>query len=519
GEFTHEMQVRIRQEMEKEKRVEQWKEKFFEDYYGQKLGMTQEESQEQNLVQEDAENRTGLSVKGEARLPRGPSTRQRDGHFKKRSRADLRCRARRSLYKLREPEQTEASKETAAAGPDSSLHKETKPEMDLKKDDLTSPSAAGPKPESSELHLSPETSKSHSKLEDLSLAAANRIPTLPQENSARESKDQKRKSFEEAASASFPEKKPRLEDRQSFRNTIESVHPEKPQPTKEEPKVPPIRIQLSRIKPPWVVKGQPTYQICPRIIPSTEPSSRGRAGARTLADIKARALQARAQREAAAAAIGGGGGPGGGRNTDEGGGGGEPGSRAEHRRARRAHGKRPPDLQRAQLLPPLRLNREQAGPALPAGEGSSSSSLLPRQDPSSSKSEVECAAGDAQPGDGSPRRQLCDALTGSSLDSATSERQEESPEQLLCDPRTKTPSCVASQERQSTKLKCGVPLVNGLSCSQVQGVAIGPVGDRAGSELRDGGAPAVQLDYRSDLKKDSSSCPALLPELSSGGKG
>lgn len=36
GEFTHEMQVRIRQEMEKEKKTEQWKEKFFEDYYGQK---------------------------------------------------------------------------------------------------------------------------------------------------------------------------------------------------------------------------------------------------------------------------------------------------------------------------------------------------------------------------------------------------------------------------------------------------------------------------------------------------
>ncbi|XP_009574070.1 PREDICTED: putative Polycomb group protein ASXL1, partial [Fulmarus glacialis] len=340
GEFTHEMQVRIRQEMEKEKRVEQWKEKFFEDYYGQKLGLTQEESQEQNSVQEDAENRTGLSVKGEARLPRSPSTRQRDGHFKKRSRADLWCRARRSLYKLREPEQTETSKEIASVGPDSSLHKETKPEIDLKKDDLTSSSAAVLKPESSELHLSPETSKLHSKSEDLSLAAANRIPSLPQENSARESKDQKRKSFEEAASASFPEKKPRLEDRQSFRNTIESVHPEKPQPTKEEPKVPPIRIQLSRIKPPWVVKGQPAYQICPRIIPNTEPSSRGRTGARTLADIKARALQARAQREAAAAAIGGGGGPGGGRSTDEGGGGGESSSRTEHRRSKRTHGKR-----------------------------------------------------------------------------------------------------------------------------------------------------------------------------------
>ncbi|KAM6052855.1 polycomb group protein ASXL1 isoform 2-T2 [Theristicus caerulescens] len=526
GEFTHEMQVRIRQEMEKEKRVEQWKEKFFEDYYGQKLGLTQEESQEQNSVQEDAENRTGLSVKGEARLPRSPSTRQRDGHFKKRSRADLRCRARRSLYKLREPEQTEAAKESASVGPDSSLHKETKPEVELKKDDLTSPSAAVPKPESSELPLSPETSKLQSKSEDLSLAAANRIPSLPQENSARESKDQKRKCFEEAASASFPEKKPRLEDRQSFRNTIESVHPEKPQPTKEEPKVPPIRIQLSRIKPPWVVKGQPAYQICPRIIPNTEPSSRGRTGARTLADIKARALQARAQREAATAAIGGGGGPGGGRSTDEGGGGGEPSSHTEHRRSKRTHGKRSSDLQRTQLLSSLHLNGGKANSEVAAQEASTNSFLSAGQDPFPSKSEGSgvlerspgASSGEAQPGDGSPRGQFCDALTGSSLDSAASERQEESPEQLLCDPRTETPSCVASQERQSTKLKCVVAPVNGLSCSQVQGAASSPTGDRDGSELKGVSAPAVQLDYPSDVKENSSRCPALLPELSSGGK-
>ncbi|NXI40514.1 ASX protein, partial [Galbula dea] len=522
GEFTHEMQVRIRQEMEKEKRVEQWKEKFFEDYYGQKLGLTQEESQEQNLVQEDAENRTGLSVKAEARLPRSPSTRQRDGHFKKRSRADLRCRARRSLYKLREPEQTEASKEAAAAGPDTSLCKETKPEVDLKKDDLTSTSAAGLKPESPESPLSPEASKLHSKAEDLPLAAANRIPSLPQENSARESKDQKRKCFEEAASASFPEKKPRLEDRQSFRNTIESVHPEKPQPTKEEPKVPPIRIQLSRIKPPWVVKGQPTYQICPRIIPSTEPSSRGRTGARTLADIKARALQARAQREAAAAAIGGGGGPGGGRGTDEGGGGGEASGR-EHRRSKRTHGKRSADLQRTQLLPAPRLNGEKVNSEVAAQEASRNSFLSLRQEPFS-KSEgtgdlghsAGTSSGEAQHGGGSPRRQFCGALTGSSLDSAASERQEESPEHLLCGPRTETPSCGASQERQSTKLKHVVPPVNGLSCLQVQGAGGSPRGDWFGSELRDDGAPTLQLDYHSNLKENSSNCPALLPELSPG---
>ncbi|NXN22497.1 ASX protein, partial [Nycticryphes semicollaris] len=526
GEFTHEMQVRIRQEMEKEKRVEQWKEKFFEDYYGQKLGLTQEESQEQNLVQEDAENRTGLSVKGEARLPRGPSTRQRDGHFKKRTRADLRCRARRSLYKLREPEQTEASKETTSAGPDSSLHKETKPEIDLKKEDPTSPSAAALKPESSESHLSPETSKLHIKSEDPSLAAANRIPSLPQENFARDSKDQKRKCFEEAASASFPEKKPRLEDRQSFRNTIESVHPEKPQPTKEEPKVPPIRIQLSRIKPPWVVKGQPTYQICPRIIPNTESSSRGRAGARTLADIKARALQARAQREAAAAAIGGGGGPGGGRSADEGGGGGESSSRTEHRRSKRTHGKRSSDLQRTQLLSSLHLNGEKADSEVAAQEADANAFLCSRQDPLSSKSEgtgvlartAGTSSGEAQPDDDSPKRQLCDALTGSSLGSATSERQEESPEQLPCDPRTETPPCVASQERSSTRLKRVVPPVNGLSCSQVQGAVAGPTGDGVVSELKGVGAPTLQLDYRSDIQENSSGCPTLLPELSSGGK-
>lgn len=37
GEFTHEMQVRFRQEMEKEKKVEAWKEKFFEEYHGQRF--------------------------------------------------------------------------------------------------------------------------------------------------------------------------------------------------------------------------------------------------------------------------------------------------------------------------------------------------------------------------------------------------------------------------------------------------------------------------------------------------
>uniref|UniRef100_A0A8C9EDJ3 Polycomb group protein ASXL2 n=1 Tax=Phocoena sinus TaxID=42100 RepID=A0A8C9EDJ3_PHOSS len=46
GEFTPEMQVRIRQEMEKEKKVEPWKEQFFESYYGQSSGLSLEDSKQ-----------------------------------------------------------------------------------------------------------------------------------------------------------------------------------------------------------------------------------------------------------------------------------------------------------------------------------------------------------------------------------------------------------------------------------------------------------------------------------------
>ncbi|KAM8775963.1 polycomb group protein ASXL1 isoform 1-T1 [Rhynchonycteris naso] len=383
GEFTHEMQVRIRQEMEKEKKVEQWKEKFFEDYYGQKLGLTREELLQQNVGQKEAKIKSDLSVPEESARPqRGPATRQRDGHFKKRSRPDLRTRARRNLYKKQELEQGGIAKDAQSVAPDISLLKDGEAKTDSAAgggSHLPGTPPAAPDPEGPKFAVDTASSRIQADADCLARASASpdRIPSLHQDTADQEPKDQKRKSFEEAASASFPEKKPRLDDRQSFRNTIESVHSEKPQPTKEEPKVPPIRIQLSRIKPPWVVKGQPTYQICPRIVPTTESSCRGWTGARTLADIKARALQVRGarshhcHREAATTAIGGGGGPGGGgsRATDEGGGkggassdGGEACGHAEPRGAPSAPGNCASDLQRAQLLPPCPLNGE-CGPA------------------------------------------------------------------------------------------------------------------------------------------------------------
>ncbi|XP_051835332.1 polycomb group protein ASXL1 isoform X3 [Antechinus flavipes] len=519
GEFTHEMQVRIRQEMEKEKKIEQWKEKFFEDYYGQKLGLTREEALQQNSSQEEAELKGGMCVPGEAVRPqRSPATRQRDGHFKKRSRPDLRCRARRSLYKKHEPEQTETTKETTPVVADSSHYKEEKAETDLTEGSgscLPGVSSVELKPDVPETPIVTMTARIQNSSEVLALASTSlsRIPSLPQENTDQEAKDQKRKSFEQAAASSFPEKKPRLEDRQSFRNTIESVHPEKPQPTKEEPKVPPIRIQLSRIKPPWVVKGQPAYQICPRIVPNTEHSSRGRTGARTLADIKARALQARAQREAATASIGGGGGPGGGGggNTDEGGGGGETSDRPEHRGAKRTHGRCAPNIQRTQLLPPGHvIDGEQAVLETPEGDwllsGKDDLSSLPMGEEGcmfqrvagilTSESEEALPPLTIVSHD-----QPNDAVVQPSSDTLVHDRLNEKPD-LPTDVRTEHESCTTSQKGKSEEQGQTVLSENDSIQSQI-GEAVLEKADQAQS-----------LDSNSTVKDSIHSLvPSVIPDL------
>lgn len=484
GEFTHEMQVRIRQEMEKEKKVEQWKEKFFEDYYGQKLGLTKEESLQQKVGQEDAKTKSVLCVPGESARPqRGPTTRQRDGHFKKRSRPDLRTRSRRNLYKKQEPEQAGAAKDANSA-PDVLLSKDGDTKTDSK--GMSSPpgpdvSSAASRQEGPKCPSEPVTSRIQAETDSLTCISTSpdRIPSLPQDTVAQETKDQKRKSFEPSASTSFPEKKPRLEDRQSFRNTIESVHAEKPQPTKEEPKVPPIRIQLSRIKPPWVAKGRPTYQICPRIVPVTESSCRGWTGARTLADIKARALQARGarghhcHREAATTAIGGGGGPGGGSSgaIDEGGGrgggsgdGGEACDHSEPRGAPSTSGKGASNLQRTQLLPPCPLSEEHtpAEAVMPRARGENLASLrkeeycLLQRAPGVLTSGLEDAS---QPPIAPTGDQPCQALPPLSSQTPVAEKLSEQPK-LLLDGRTECKSGTPSLERGNEDEGPAVPSVN-----------------------------------------------------------
>nr|XP_027791558.1 putative Polycomb group protein ASXL3 [Marmota flaviventris] len=121
-------------------------------------------------------------------------------------------------------------------------------------------------------------------------------------NECRESEISKRKTAEQHSFGICKEKRARIEDDQSTRNISSSSPPEKEQPPREEPRVPPLKIQLSKIGPPFIIKSQPVSKPESRASTSTSVSGGRNTGARTLADIKARAQQARAQREAAAAA-------------------------------------------------------------------------------------------------------------------------------------------------------------------------------------------------------------------------
>ncbi|XP_043946287.1 polycomb group protein ASXL1 [Protopterus annectens] len=366
GEFTHEMQVRLRQEMEKEKKTEHWKEKFFEDYYGQISGLSKEESEQQTSVQDDVQNKTAPSVSEVPAKPqRSTYLRHKDGRFKKRSRADLRCRARKTLYRERKAEAAATAMFTAT---DSAENKVVDCKENNEGKSVVNLSADGESGASKDLNLQEIPLLGKSVSSPSSSGCLEHIPKVPHsvsdvEDSDTESKDQKRKSLESMASTSFPEKKPRLDDCRSFRNTIGYVSTEKPEPTKEEPKVPPIRIQLSRIKPPWEGNAQPTYRICPRIIPNTDTDSLPTNGARTLADIKARALQVRARRGAtgAAASIGGGGGPGGGGGSPGDGGGGRNGSpsnNSSHGGTKRTFAETDSNQHRTQLLQTCRDESE-----------------------------------------------------------------------------------------------------------------------------------------------------------------
>ncbi|KAE8598673.1 hypothetical protein XENTR_v10016903 [Xenopus tropicalis] len=125
----------------------------------------------------------------------------------------------------------------------------------------------------------------------------------PIRTETREPELSKRKTLELHNFGILKEKRPRIDDDYHIRTSSVSSQAERePPPPREEPKVPPLKIQLSKIGPPFIIKSQPIPKLESKMSSNASTSGGRNTGARTLADIKARAQQARAQREAAAAA-------------------------------------------------------------------------------------------------------------------------------------------------------------------------------------------------------------------------
>ncbi|KAM5157554.1 putative Polycomb group protein ASXL3 [Mantella aurantiaca] len=123
-----------------------------------------------------------------------------------------------------------------------------------------------------------------------------------QSETSREPEISKRKTAELHTFGNYKEKRPRIDDDHPIRSSSNSSQADREHPPREEPRVPPLKIQLSKIGPPFIIKSQPAPKLESKISSNTSVSGGRNTGARTLADIKARAQQARAQREAAAAA-------------------------------------------------------------------------------------------------------------------------------------------------------------------------------------------------------------------------
>uniref|UniRef100_UPI00398F5979 putative Polycomb group protein ASXL2 isoform X3 n=1 Tax=Pristiophorus japonicus TaxID=55135 RepID=UPI00398F5979 len=357
GEFTPEMQLRIRQEIEKEKKVEQWKESFFENYYGQNSGISLEDSEKLTALSnnvEDCERPPSkqapvqsaiqeTSIKAETPIePKG----EKGNKIITKEVGMLKVEE-----KVEETEKSPASSERCVTKPspiiknleeDNSLEISNLPEkkVDLdhstsvlkqdnqtaKVDSVISPEAKAlvPKPKLDQNEFKRQLKSESSEISECkrpeafdSVASKTHEPSKQDQVLKPDSTEEmevtteglKRKSTNEGESLLSPEKKPRIVDRQLFRIPPKDFPKNKDEP--HELKVPPLKIPVSRIRPVPI----PTGQVSPRATFPPLVTSPGRTGARTLADIKAKAQLAKAQRAAAAAAAGGavpGPGPGGG---------------------------------------------------------------------------------------------------------------------------------------------------------------------------------------------------------------
>ncbi|KAM6960668.1 putative Polycomb group protein ASXL2 [Aplochiton taeniatus] len=350
GEFTPELQLRIRQEIEKEKKVELWKEAFFENYYGENSGLSYGESKgltEANMNQESAKPQSPLPQTGTVALaPEDPKvtkdSRQKDAKDRKATPSSSssslslsaeeltkidsvmpretapstgHMKTRRSLYveNKRLLSKTLSAPTPVVTAPlerrnERALSESTlpgkEPKKEVQEEGVTASQATSPPPSqfpaSSQIKENPPSNVNKPKQESEDAGPVTRVSVAPEPGLL------KRKSSSELEDVGelTPEKRPRV----SSVSSVSPVSPPAPSvgitstTTTVGPRVPPLKIPVSRIVPVPPVSPSPVSPRTP--LPVSAPlSSPGRTGARTLADIKAKAHRARAERAAAAAAI------------------------------------------------------------------------------------------------------------------------------------------------------------------------------------------------------------------------
>ncbi|CAI5771581.1 Polycomb group ASXL2 isoform X2 [Podarcis lilfordi] len=340
GEFTPEIQLRLRQELEKEKKVELWKEHFFESYYGQSSGLSLEESAQLTstappAAQEDqsqAENPATQSpqfmpvslatpCKEEAApvatpkaqdalvvppLPGAASKEATEEEKPPRASTPPEELVKSSSSSSNTPisqaprRPSRGAEEEAVAGREEEAGEAKRPHLPCPESLPGKGSASKPKiPTSTATAAASATSSASPEGESRATPAKDALPASAEQMDTGAQALKRKPGPPEEAALSTPEKRAHVEEKCPPRPPFQS--PPQPFPIAPVPKVPPLRIPVSRIQ------GSPspfpaTSQVSPRPgFPVTITSPR-RTGARTLADIKARARMARAQRAAAAAA-------------------------------------------------------------------------------------------------------------------------------------------------------------------------------------------------------------------------
>ncbi|XP_053365663.1 putative Polycomb group protein ASXL2 isoform X2 [Clarias gariepinus] len=309
GEFTPELRLRMRQEIEKEKKVEHWKEHFFENFYGEQSGLSLEESRELTKTES-----TSTPAKDSPRPGKTESSTeaQKPNHTVEITHKELRSREVKTLVSIShsEPESfhTEPISESHSASDEVSSNTKT---ASLTQEESTPTVKKLVEPLTSRVEENVQESKTNS-------------PTSAQESSSKENDTIESESVKvegvvsqasEVTTESLKrklssgqeveEKKPRVAEGSPPTPTEGSTSlrtQDSPPATTAQQRVPPLKIPVSRILSAPGASGQ----VSPRTPhPLTPPSIRpGCTGARTLADIKAKAKLAREQRAAAAAAAG-----------------------------------------------------------------------------------------------------------------------------------------------------------------------------------------------------------------------